>query len=299
MAHLTGSAQKIPRSFGTHDGSFHADEVTAAALLLLFDLIDRDKIVRTRNISELSSCDFVCDVGGVYNPDLKLFDHHQQEYQGPLSSAGMVLRYLYKTKAIGPKETDFFDYSLVMGVDAHDNGKEMHGKGVCTYSHIISNFNPIQHDVSHEEQNRAFYEALEFALTHLRKMWERYRYTQSCRQEVEEAMKKGKDFLLFDKSIPWMDSFFELEGAVHPSLFVVMPSGEHWKLRGIPPSAEDRMKVRMPLPQEWAGLIEEDLKKATGIPGAIFCHKGRFISVWETREDALKALDYVLAKRKH
>ena len=30
-----------PRSFGTHDGSFHADEVTACALLLLFDLIDR------------------------------------------------------------------------------------------------------------------------------------------------------------------------------------------------------------------------------------------------------------------
>ncbi|MDF2550599.1 MAG: hypothetical protein K0S07_1666, partial [Chlamydiales bacterium] len=31
---------KQPRSFGTHDGSFHADEVTACALLLLVDLID-------------------------------------------------------------------------------------------------------------------------------------------------------------------------------------------------------------------------------------------------------------------
>jgi len=57
------------------------------------------------------------------------------------------------------------------------------------------------------------------------------------------------------------------------------------------------MKVRFPLPQEWAGLIDEELKEASGIPGAIFCHKGRFISVWETREDALKALEYVLSSR--
>lgn len=52
-----------PRSFGTHDGSFHADEVTACALLLLFDLIDQEEIVRSRNLKELSSCEYVCDVG--------------------------------------------------------------------------------------------------------------------------------------------------------------------------------------------------------------------------------------------
>ena len=32
------------RTLGTHDGSFHADEVTACALLLLFDLIDMEGI---------------------------------------------------------------------------------------------------------------------------------------------------------------------------------------------------------------------------------------------------------------
>lgn len=295
----SASVQKKARSFGTHDGSFHADEVTAAALLLLFSLVDRDKIVRSRHQSDLAACEFICDVGGVYNPDLKLFDHHQQDYQGPLSSAGMVLRYLNRQKIISQKETEFFEHALIMGVDAHDNGKEMHGKGVCTYSHIISNFNPIHHEVSHEVQDKAFFEALDFAYTLLRRMWERYQYTQSCRQDVETAMKVGKDFLLFDHNIPWMDSFFELEGVSHPALFVVMPSGEHWKLRGIPPSAEDKMKVRLPLPLEWAGLIEEELQKATGIRGAVFCHKGRFISVWEKREDALKALEYVLSTRKH
>ncbi len=70
-----------------------------------------------------------------------------------------------------------------------------------------------------------------------------------------------------------------------------MPSGKYWKLRGIPPNAEDKMKVRQPLPEEWAGLLEEDLKKITGIPGALFCHKGRFISVWKTKSDALNAFE--------
>ena len=58
----------IPRSLGTHSGTFHADEVTACALLLVYDLIDRDKIIRTRDITKLSTCEFVCDVGGEYDP---------------------------------------------------------------------------------------------------------------------------------------------------------------------------------------------------------------------------------------
>lgn len=73
-----------------------------------------------------------------------------------------------------------------------------------------------------------------------------------------------------------------------------MPSGHHWKLRAIPPTNEERMKVRQPLPKEWAGLLEDELKKVSGIRGAIFCHKGRFISVWETKEDAMLALQHVL-----
>src|SRR5271170_2959520 len=86
--------EKIPRSFGAHDGTFHADEVTACALLLLFNLIDADKIVRTRELERLEQCEYVCDVGGIYDPAKKLFDHHQVGYQGSLSSAGMILLHL-------------------------------------------------------------------------------------------------------------------------------------------------------------------------------------------------------------
>lgn len=82
--------RKIPRSVGVHDGTFHADEVSACALLILFNCVDKDKIVRTRAPKKLAECEYVCDVGGIYNPDKKLFDHHQQDYRGDLSSAGMI-----------------------------------------------------------------------------------------------------------------------------------------------------------------------------------------------------------------
>ena len=286
--------QKILRSCGTHDGTFHADEITACALLLLFNLIDEDKIVRTRELSILAACEFVCDVGGIYDPEKKLFDHHQVDYQGPLSSAGMILDYLKSKEIIQPSEYDFFNQMLIMGVDAHDNGKDPLIPGYCSFSHVISNFTPIRHDCSVEEQKIAFHKALKFAFEHLKRLWERFKYVQSCRERVAECMLNHKECLIFDENLPWLDIFFELNGEKHPALFVIMPSGSHWKLRGIPPTYQERMKVRLQQPGHWAGLLNEDLKQVSGIPGAIFCHKGRFISVWETKEDALAALKYTL-----
>ena len=288
------NTHKILRSVGTHNGTFHADEVTACALLIIFNLVDEDKIVRTRDGEVLKQCEYVCDVGGVYDPSQKLFDHHQVEYQGSMSSAGMVLLYLKNSSILTSQEYEFFNHSLIMGVDAHDNGRDPQIPGLCTYSHIISNFTPINYDVDASFQDAAFFEALRFAKDHLTRLWRRYEYMQSCRQQVAEAMGKSEECLIFDKAIPWLETFFELEGERHPAKFVIMPSGKHWKLRAIPPNYDERMKVRFPLPGEWAGLCEIELKKVSGISGAIFCHKGRFISVWETKGDAIKALQMTL-----
>lgn len=287
-----------PRSFGTHDGSFHADELTAAALLLLTDQIDRNKIYRTRDPEKLAQCEFVADVGGIYEPAIKRFDHHQSDYKGALSSAGMILAYLKEKGNLTELEYTIFLNALIQGVDAHDNGIETAQPGTATYSAIISNFMPINHEATPAELNQAFNEALDFALSHLKRMRERMAYILSCKEEVKNAMQKGKEVLLFNKPMPWMDAFFEMGGENHPAEFIIMPSGSHWKLRGIPPNLANKMKVRRALPKEWAGLLDEDLKKATGIPGAIFCHKGQFISVWETKTDAEKALETILKRRK-
>jgi uncharacterized UPF0160 family protein len=211
-----------------------------------------------------------------------------------LSSAGMVLKYLKDSKHLEHDEYEFINRSLILGVDAHDNGRASPIKGYCTFSNVISNFAPIHYDATSSEQNAAFMEALHFAYGHLSRLRQRYRYMHSCRQIVSNRMREYKECLIFEEGLPWLESFFELGGEQHPALFVIMPSGSHWKLRGIPPNFDERMKVRMLLPLHWAGLLDEELQQVTGIPGAIFCHKERFISVWKTREDALKALDYVL-----
>lgn len=284
------------RTLGIHNGSFHADEVTATAFLLLYDLVDLEKVIRTRDLSELALCEYVCDVGGVYDPKIKRFDHHQVEYQGPLSSAGMILLYLKEQKILDPHLFDMYNRMLVQGVDAHDNGLARIETGTTSFSQVISNFLPIRYDADEDEMNVAFFKAVGFVLGHLERMQERYLYTVECQNIVCNAMKTTGYALLFEESIPWVENFFELGGDLHPAQFVIMPSGNHWKLRGIPPSAYERMKVRKLLPESWAGLLEEDLKKISGIQGAIFCHKGRFISIWETKEDALKALRLVLEK---
>lgn len=284
----------VQRSVGTHNGSFHADEVTACALLLLFDRIDADKIFRTRDAEKLSTCEYVCDVGGIYSPEEKRFDHHQIDYKGDLSSAGMILLYLKVTGAIDESLYNFFNYSLIIGVDAHDNGRVTHIPGHCSFSSVISNFVPVPHDCEEGAMDKSFHDALQFTFGHLKRLQERYEYTQSCRKDVIQAMSQQTPYLFFTRSMPWMDIFFDLGGEKHPAQFVIMPAGEHWKLRGIPPNSQDRMRVRHPLPEEWAGLLEEDLQKTCGIPGAIFCHKGRFISVWKTKEDAFLALEKIM-----
>lgn len=286
----------VARSVGVHDGTFHADEVTACALLSICNLIDKDKIFRTRNPEQLSQCEYVCDVGGIYDSALKLFDHHQAEYKGDLSSAGMVLLYLKDNYLLNQEEFDHFNESLVKGVDAHDNGRASQEPGVCSFSHVIANFTPISYDSTDAEQTKAFFEAFDFAVGHLKRLRERYQYNMQCREIVKQAMDKFRTCLIFEEALPWLESFFALDGKHHPARFVIMPSGNQWKLRGIPPDYAHRMQVRLPLPLEWAGLLEGELKKVTGLEGAVFCHKGRFTSVWETREDALKALDLVLKK---
>jgi uncharacterized UPF0160 family protein len=292
------STVKIPQSVGIHDGSFHADEVTACALLVLFNLVDKNHIIRSRDPVVLATCEYVCDVGGIYDPEKKLFDHHQADYKGTYSSAGMVLEYLKTSGVLTQKEYDFFNQSIIQGVDDHDNGRAIQNPGVTSFSQVIGNFAPISYEPSDEEFNQTFYAAFNFAHGHLKRMWERYIYNRGCRSLVEDAMKKYKDCLIFDKALPWQENFFELGGENHTAVYVIMPSGKHWKLRAIPPDLQRRMSTRLPLPEEWAGLSDKDLQKVSGVSGAIFCHKGRFISVWETKEDALKALKTILEKRR-
>lgn len=278
------------KSCGTHSGSFHADEVTAVSLLLLFDLIDRDKVYRTRDQAILSRCEYVCDTGGIYDEGKKLFDHHQIAYKGGLSSAGMILKYLLNNAIIDNLFYDFLATHLINEVDAHDNGVPLTTSN-ASFSLIIANFTPPEHNVSDAELDRAFFNAVDFAFGHLERLQARFAYLQQVKPLVKKTMDSYDFCLIFDEALPWIDNFFALGGDKHPAKFIIMPSAKHWKLRTIPPSIDRRMAMRQPLPAEWLGLRGADLCAVTGNSDAIFCHKSGFISIWRTKAGALKALE--------
>ncbi|AFS20373.1 hypothetical protein B598_0283 [Chlamydia psittaci GR9] len=196
---------RIPRSVGTHDGSFHADEVTACALLILFDLVDEEKVIRTRNPEKLAECEYVCDVGGVYSPDQKRFDHHQVSYEGPWSSAGMVLHYLKEQRLIDLEEYHFLNRTLIHGIDEQDNGRFFSKEGFCSFSDIIKIYNPEE---GRNASDADFFFSLKFTIDLLKRLRNKFRYDRMCRDVVRSAMEKDEFCLFFDRPLAWQENFF-------------------------------------------------------------------------------------------
>lgn len=88
-----------PQKFiGTHNGTMHADECLACSMLHMLHEFKSHSICRTRDMEYLNKCDIVVDVGGVYDHDLKRYDHHMREFKETfdekhhtkLSSAGLM-----------------------------------------------------------------------------------------------------------------------------------------------------------------------------------------------------------------
>src|SRR5690242_9388749 len=113
---------------GTHNGSFHADEVFATAFLL--KLYPQAQIVRSREKDVLSACDIVYDVGrGKY-------DHHARDKEFrengiPFAASGLIWRdfgkqILQKEGVDDPNLVNSLvaeiDENFVQPLDAQDNG---------------------------------------------------------------------------------------------------------------------------------------------------------------------------------
>lgn len=134
---------------GTHNGIFHADDAFAVAALLLAGDHDGPRetgIVRTRDEKLLAECDYVVDVGGVYDSDTGRFDHHQRGFYDPkgsleenlargacrpngvpFSSFGLVWKDLGAQVAGDAVRARQVDECLVQFIDAADCGYRLQG----------------------------------------------------------------------------------------------------------------------------------------------------------------------------
>lgn len=274
----------------THSGKFHADDVLAWSLLQYFYPFDM-KLTRTRDQVVIEQADIVFDVGNIYAPEQKRFDHHQNEYQGQYSSAGMILSWLHTEKYISTPIFQALRDTIVKYVDDVDNGRIETSSKVPCFATIVSLLNRKAHTL--EEFDQQFHIASNFTSNIIDGIVAEQKKRAEAELTVVQQMKlaetTGSNILEFSYYIPWKTSYFANGGATHPTEFVIFPTLQNtWQAVAIPPS-EDSFAQKRSFPQEWAGLRDEELSQITG-QSAIFCHKNRFIAVFETREDLLKAM---------
>jgi uncharacterized UPF0160 family protein len=166
----------------THNGQFHADEITAVALLHLFDKINlaETNIMRTREPGIIEQADIVLDVGGVHNEVSCRFDHHQIP-DGTVSSAGLVWAWIKKSNSQEYPEID----ALIKAVDAHDCGIQMMPD--FSYTHIIASYND-PNPLADEQQFIAFNKALAVALSLLSALIEKQKQRLPTLNMIKKAV---------------------------------------------------------------------------------------------------------------
>jgi uncharacterized UPF0160 family protein len=275
----------------THSGPFHADEAFACALLRIF-LGQTLELVRTRDPAIISRADLVLDVGGEYDPRRGRFDHHQRTYHGPLSSAGMVLSWLEHTGKVASGFASQLRKDWVEYIDAVDNGRRQPTNGVPCIVTIVAALGEQAH--APDELDARFMDAVAMCEGILRGLCANERRNHEDSSAVEEAMRRaeaaGSRVLVFDRHYKWKRAYFQHGGAHHPSDYVLFPDEEgSWRLLGIP-ADDGSTRVRRPLPIEWAGLVDDELSRVVGVPGAEFCHKNRFVAVFANEAAARAAI---------
>ncbi len=276
----------------THSGKFHADDVLAWSLLRHFHPKRESlSLMRTRDPELIEKADIVFDVGGVYNPTIGRFDHHQNEYDGPLSSAGMVLEWLMESNYLSTAMATVLKQKIVTYVDDVDNGRVEENINVPCFSTLISIYNSNAMDF--EGFDEQFHIAHSMASQIIDGIEKKFQLEENSKEavlrEMDRSLKESSRLLEFPQHLSWKSTYFSNNGTGHPSQFIIYPTMYGtWQVTAIPPN-EGSFGQKKSFPIEWAGLRNEDLSRVTGVP-SIFCHKNRFIAVFKTREAAITAM---------
>ena len=287
----------------THSGGFHADELLSSVILTR--LFPQAKIVRSRAPDWITpSADrIIYDVGGAYDAETHIFDHHQRgaplrEDGQPYSSFGLIWKHYghqYLT-AYGVPEAHIeaihtsFDTGFVLPIDLMDNGALSPATAGLlaglTLPALLETLKPVFDNNDPEADDLAFHAALAIARSFVEASIGKKAAKLRAESLVLDAIEKTGEgrVLELPLGMPFRPAVVKA-GADH-LLFVVHPRDKDWCLTGIR-RADDGFVVRADLPAAWAGLTNSDLETASGVEGATFCHNGRFIAAAKTREAAL------------
>jgi uncharacterized UPF0160 family protein len=239
----------------------------------------------------IEGADLVFDVGSVFDPAILRFDHHQKSYVGSRSSAGMVLDWLVESGGVALRLGDLLRAQLVDYVDDVDNGRREPDPHVPCFARLVETMN--RGNRTNADYDAAFVRAARIAeelLQGHRLEHEELEVARGyVRTALEEADRRQSNLLVLPEYIRWKPAYFDITRGDHPTEFVVHPGLDgSWRASAIPPE-ENSFAQKRPLPQPWAGLADEALVAVTGVPGSRFCHKNRFIAVFESWEALMEA----------
>lgn len=288
----------------THDGSFHADDVFAIAVLRLRtpDL----EIVRTRDPERIAACDARVDVGLRSDPATGDFDHHQRGGAGtrangiPYASFGLVWKAYGAEICAGDAQVAAeVDSYLVQGIDALDGGVTLTKSLIddvrpMTVSDFVGAMNPAwDEELTPAEQDARFLAAVEKAEGIIERAMSTAAARARAHRLVRAAMARAEDprLIELDRKMPWHEPV--VTGAPE-ALYVIYPKSDGWGLQAVP-RAVGAFGNRKDLPAAWAGLEGAALADVTGVPDAIFCHGKRFMAAAASREGVLELARQALA----
>jgi uncharacterized UPF0160 family protein len=312
----------------THSGSFHADDVFGVGVLAA--LHPQHDIFRSRDPAVLAGADFLVDVGGEWDAARGRFDHHQRGFEGRrmredapgegYASAGLVwrefgqayVRQVVQELGAVPGEDAIarvaqdVDASLVRYLDLVDTGAKMVAPGVFGLSSQVALLNSSwleEHGLDAAAvarlQMERFREAMALVQRQLHRLVLRRigQELATARVRAAEHLLDGRVLYLREGGMPWTSVVVQEMPEV---LLVLYPEsdegGQRFVLRTVP-VAPDSFANRMDLPRAWAGLRDEQLAAASGVPDATFCHTNLFIAVARTFEGALRLAQLALAAR--
>jgi len=281
----------------THNGPFHTDDVMAVATLEL--LLEKEgesyEVIRSRDEKVWESGDFVVDVGGVYDPQSKRYDHHQKGGAGarengvPYSSIGLVWKHHGTTLVSHERVWTKIDEKLIQPLDKQDNGilsYQPTEKGEHPYiiDRIVDAFYPTW------EESVTFDERFAEIVAYFKKLLQYEIRGVEARFSSEEVIKKiyadasDKRFIVLDKYYPskhLIDEWPEPIYTIYPSF-----DGAQWMVSALR-KEKDSFASRKSLPSSWAGLRSADLAKVSGVADAQFCHNALFIAAAKSKDGAI------------
>ncbi len=301
--------KKSVKKLITHNGSFHTDDVFACATLSIYleNKGETFEIIRTRDKEIIDKGDYVFDVGDVYDEKRNRFDHHQPGGAGSrtngidYSSFGLVWKKFGLELCGTERAWELVGKDLVAPVDAGDNGQELFEARHEVFPYLIQNAFSVMVRTWKEDSDRNdkyFLNAVSIAKKILEReiIWAKDATEAEAIVITEYQDAKDKKIIVLSKDYP----FESILSNFPEPLFVIHQRGTDglWAIKAVRDNLKT-FKNRKGFPSSWAGLRDEELQKISGVPDAIFCHRGLFMAVAKSREGAIKLAELALLEPSH